>query len=982
MSLEFDRDNLISIFVAEASDGMAAIARALNPTDGAIPTPPQIQEHFITAHRIRGAAALYGYEGVAALSERLEAMCEPAVHIPDEAWPRVVGVMRETVQGIQALVSAIEAGRGEEQSTVDRCLALSEAWVSAEPISALIQARSVPVKEGADCSDSEQGVSGISVEYVVPPIDATELSYFLPQAEEYLSAIDGLLQVLRTNQDDADAAYRVCRAAETLKQAAYTVGFQVIGDIAHPMEACMTAIQERRIRVTDELLSRFARGGSLIRTLMKRERSTIEYMRQEVPKVLSLLHEMDGSQARVPSASHHSGPGGHPASVLAADPLELKTATPSALSDEYFLPRLDPDDLSYFVPEAQGYLETLEEDLLQLDQHPENKDLIQQLFRTAHTLKGSAYTVGFQVIGDLVHDVEDFIGAVRHGRLQVLPGHIDAIFRAIDVVRVLMQHDSDTVQSARKQFQFSRMELKRLELGEVLGMSETGRSADPRVLQAELQGRQGEGQAAGITHPEGKSGDAQEVIRVSRARFEQLMNLVGELVIGHGRLEQRLVALEQLSKQVVARKSRLVDAVQLFAGKHPITFRDAPSAQATPSPHRSDGSDDFSGVDIRASDDFDILAQRIGEVSADITESMAQLSGSLQYAHDDMKQLQHVTRNMRDEIARTRMIPIGTPFTRFRRAIRDIARASNKEVALVTSGEHTQVDTGVVERLVEPLVHLVRNAIYHGIELPADRIAKGKPAAGTIYLHAAHRGNSIIVEVEDDGAGLNLEKIREKAVDVGLAQAEQVCQMTDAEARQFIFAPGFSTADTIGGQAGRGMGLDVVKKVVEGMNGHIEVESLSDVGTKFTLDLPLTLLITTALFVRAGTERYAIALSNIREVTPATSASVTKTEDRTLFSLGKEMIEVQSLRHLLRGEPAEIDSLMPMVIVRTATGVKGLAVDELLGLHEIVIKRLGSLEPLERSCFGGATIDHQGRVILVIDPSRLGGWPAGQPRRP
>ena len=178
------------------------------------------------------------------------------------------------------------------------------------------------------------------------------------------------------------------------------------------------------------------------------------------------------------------------------------------------------------------------------------------------------------------------------------------------------------------------------------------------------------------------------------------------------------------------------------------------------------------------------------------------------------------------------------------------------------------------------------------------------------------------------------------------------------------------------------MGLDVVKQVIEGMNGHIDVESLPDVGTKFTLDLPLTLLITTALFVRAGTERYAIALSNIREVTPATSTSVTKTEDRTLLSLGKEMIEVQSLRHLLRGESAEIDSLMPMVIVRTATGIKGLAVDELLGLHEIVIKRLGSLEPLERSCFGGATIDHQGRVILVIDPSRLGGRPASHPGRP
>jgi chemosensory pili system protein ChpA (sensor histidine kinase/response regulator) len=276
------------------------------------------------------------------------------------------------------------------------------------------------------------------------------------------------------------------------------------------------------------------------------------------------------------------------------------------------------------------------------------------------------------------------------------------------------------------------------------------------------------------------------------------------------------------------------------------------------------------------------------------------------------------------------------------------------------------------------LVHLVRNAVYHGIELPADRVAKGKPATGTISLHAAHRGNEILVEVEDDGAGLDLAKIRAKAVASGLAQHEQICRMPDAEALQFIFAPGFTTATTIGDQAGRGVGLDVVKRVVEGMNGHIDVESLPDVGTKFTLHLPLTLLITTALFVRAGAEQYAIALSSIREVTLATGARLTKSEGRTVLSLGEEMIDVQSLPHLLRGESVGIDTPMPIVIVRTATGLMGLAVDELLGRHEIVIKRLGALRPLQQSCFGGATIDHQGRVILVIDPSRLGTRQAGQ----
>ncbi|MDH5666943.1 MAG: response regulator [Nitrospira sp.] len=317
------------------------------------------------------------------------------------------------------------------------------------------------------------------------------------------------------------------------------------------------------------------------------------------------------------------------------------------------------------------------------------------------------------------------------------------------------------------------------------------------------------------------------------------------------------------------------------------------------------------------------------------------------------------------------MVPIGTPFTRFRRAIRETARALDKQVSLVTSGEHTEVDTGVVEGLVDPLVHLVRNAVYHGIESPGERIAKGKPSAGTIYLHAAHRGNSVVIEVEDDGGGLPLAKIREKAVTMGLVDHKQAHAVPDHEVFQHIFAPGFSTAEKVGDQAGRGVGLDVVKRAIEDMNGHIEVESESGVGTKFTLSLPLTLLITTALLVRVGNEYYAFALSNIHEVTVPTAMALEQIADRTLLRMEEEVIEVQSLRQILYREPTSVTGGMPIIIVKTSMGLFGLAVDELLGRQEIVIKTLGTLKPLTQSCFAGATIDPEGRVILVVDPGRL-----------
>ena len=969
MSSEFDQENLVSIFVVEALDGMGVVTKALHPADDSLPTPQQIHEQFIIAHRIRGAAALYGYDGVARLCERLEVTFEQATTIPDVEWPRAVGAMRETVEGILTLVKAIGIGRSEDRAMVERCLASSEGLLPDEP--------HLPVSEPG-MQEAFAPAASASQKCVAPRIDAEVLSYFVPEIEEYLAAIDRLIPMLRANADDADAIHHLFRIVHTLKGLAYTVGFEVIGDIGHPMEECMVGVMERRIPVTPELLDVFAQAAGLIRLILQRDPLAVERLQTEVPAIIGLLTELREGQAIVLPAGIESVPvlpQEEPAVSITAAPVAetaVEAQQPAHLSDDYFLPQLDPEVLEYFAPEAEEYLEALEANLLRLDKDVQNRELINQLFRTAHTLKGSAYAVGFHAIGDLLHHVEDFMGAVRDSRLSVLPGHTDLILRAVDVVRVLMRRDSRVVHAVRQRFEAALWELK--ELDQTHGSVETamdeaiGAPIDQRNQQPELVEDQGKADK----QAEDKPGDEREVIRVSYARLEKLMNLVGELVIRRGRLDQRLHALERLSDQVLACKTRLVDSIQTFADKHTFTLQSAPTSLSAPLPQGGRGFGDFGSLELDKYDDFNILARRIGEVSADIAESMAQLNRSIHRAHDDMSQLQQLTRNMRDEIGRARMVPIGTPFTRFRRAVREISRASNKDVSLVTSGEHTEVDTAVVERLVDPLIHLVRNAVYHGIEQPADRIAKGKPAAGTIYLHAAHRGNSIIIEVEDDGAGLDLGKIRAKAVKVGLAQPDQVQAISDTDALQYIFSAGFSTADTVGDQAGRGVGLDVVKQTVEGMNGHIEVESLPGVGTKFTLNLPLTLLITTALLVRAGTEQYAIALSSIREITLSAESALVRKENRTLLHIGEEIIEVQSLRHILRQELSPVEGMMPIVVVRTAAGVLGLAVEEVLGRQEIVIKTLGSLKPMERSYFGGATIDPEGRVILVLDPSRLG----------
>ena len=956
MSSEFDRQNLISIFVLEASDGLDVLTKALHPADGAVPSPQELADQYIVAHRICGAAALYGYSGVAQLAEYLEMLLEQATPIPAAEWNRAVGSMRNITQSLRVVVRAIGQSGVEDAEVIERC------WIS-------IKHRE---EETGDTTASTSSMPTINEDYLAPVIDAEVLSYFIPEAEEYLDTIDELLRILKDKRDDADSIYRLFRAAHTLKGSAYTVGFQVIGDIAHPMENCVATVHEHRRPICDDLLGGLAKAAELIRLILRHEPADKQQLRHDISILLNRLTEMVEGTTVSPAPS----PPAHDLDTDSSNsvqhtPIVSGEARPADLFEGYLIPDLDPEVLSYFIPEAQEYLELLEANLLRLDKDPQNKELINQLFRSAHTLKGSAYTVGFQSIGDLIHHVEDFMGAVRDGSLSVLRGHTDLMLRSIDVVRVLMRRDLSKMDDTKQRFDAARAELRQLDQSvadeatpvhqqdDNTGSATVERTAndEPRAQEDRVQGE--------------KLREEREVIRVSYARLERLMNLIGELVIGRGRLEQRLRILEQLSQQVLIFKSRLVDSVQSFADKHTFNYQDTSSSSTTPASQGLPVFADFGSLELDKYDDFNILARRIGEVTADISESMSQLDVSIKRSHDEMNHLQHLTLLMRDEIARARMVPIGTPFTRYRRAVRESARALNKEVSLVTSGEQTEVDTGVVERLVEPLVHLVRNAVYHGIEPTADRIAKGKPAVGTVYLHAAHRGNSVIIEVEDDGAGLDLEKIRGKAGKMGLAPSHQIQTMSDADLLRLIFMPGFSTADKIGDHAGRGVGLDVVKRVIEGMNGHIDVESEFGVGTKFTLNLPLTLLIATALLVRVGTEKYAIPFLSIQEVSKPTLSSVREEGDRQLLQIDEQVVELQSLYHILHRKPGSVDWTMPVVIVRTAGAPIGLAVDELLGRQEIVIKPLGPLKPLEHSFFGGATIDPEGRVVLVIDPSRL-----------
>ena len=960
MGSELDRQGLIDIFVAEALEAVDVLTKAFHPSDGVAPTSAQLQEQYVWAHKIRGASALYGYEGLALMGTLLESTLEEARSIDDSLWPKALEILRGMVTSFASQLKVVAQGGAED-------LSVSARWKG--EVAGLFSFLPAVVP-------SEPAL--LAPDYLVPTLDAEVLSYFAPEADEYLQTMDSLLHRLRQDPQDGETIHMLCRTAHTLKGSAHTIGFKVIGDVVHQVEDCMIAIREGRIALSSNVLWVIGRAIEVIRSLMHRDGGKVVQLQHDVTEVTQALAQIrNGEQMTVSAqAAAPIAPVVQLATAVMDRPeessdSEVESSTASIqLTDEYLLPLLDAEVLSYFAPEAQEYLESLEAQLLRLEKEQHNPEVINQLFRTAHTLKGSAYTVGFQSIGDLTHYVEDFMGAVREGRVKILPGHTDVLLRSVDVVRLLMRRDPTSLDMLRQRFAVAMQGLKQLDRPVV----DQAVEASPAVNYVEVpldQEPRDQQETEPAKAAEGKAAEDREVIRVSRDRLERLLNLVGELVIGRGRLEQRLHMLEQLSQQVLAYKGRLVESVHSFEEKHAFTLPTAASGPVTAPAQGLTGLSDFSSLEFDKYDDFNILARRISEVTADISESMTQLSGSIRRSHEDMSHLAQLTLGMRDEIARARMVPVGTPFTRFRRATREMARATGKEVTLVTSGEHTEVDTGVVERLVDPLVHLVRNAVYHGIEPAAVRVSKGKPAAGTIYLHAAHRGSAVLIEVEDDGAGLDVEKIRATAVERGLIRPEMARSLPESEVIKFIFVPGFSTADQIDDQAGRGVGMDVVKRVIESMNGHIDVESIRGVGTKFTLTLPLTLLIATALMVQAGNERYAIPLPAVREVTMLTPSSHQRMGERSILHIGDEAIEVQPLQQILHRITVPVEIGKPVVIVRTAAGMIGLLVDELFGRQEIVIKPLGSFKSLDRSRFGGATIDPEGRVVLVLDPARL-----------
>ena len=690
----------------------------------------------------------------------------------------------------------------------------------------------------------------------------------------------------------------------------------------------------------------------------------------------------DAAPKPAAARSVFSRPSAAPPSVSRGTP-----EAPTAAIDESVADRLlrelegffaeHAESVPYFAPEAAEHLDVMTRSLLALERSTgaEQDDEIATLFRAVHTLKGAAYTVGCEPMGEVAHRIEDILDGVRDRRLELRPAVIEAVVDGTDTLRLMLDRTGGVSPDERVAVQrtldvLDGLRPAPLPLEIAAAHGQDGPAPEPLVARDASTAIH-----AGFVPPAPAPGDKAGLpvkpprpsIRVNLDRLDSLMNLVGELVIARSRLDQRFAQIERVNELLAFSRSRMSQTVRDFEEKHAYTqLPPAAGAGAGAEP----GSEVFAELEFDRYDEFNIFARTVDEISADVAEIQAQLAGFIRSIGEDTAQVHRLTGSLRSEVTRARMVPIGRLFARFTQRAREAARAAGKSLDLQLTGETVEVDNAVIEQIADPLLHLVRNAIDHGIETDEERRAAGKPARATISLGAQHQGSFIHIEVADDGRGMDPSALRGRAVRLGFMSAAAAEALDSREALKLIFLPGFSTAAQVTTTSGRGVGMDVVRANVGRLNGEIDVQSEPGAGTRITIKLPLTVIISDALLVRAGDETFAVPMHAIRSIIQVRPEDIVQTGDRERVTVEKEDVELIRLERVLALPADRPPARLPVLVVRSGLRPLAVAVGELVGKEDVVIKNLGGL--LERvGPFAGATVTGDGRVILLVDPSRL-----------
>ncbi|WP_156288232.1 chemotaxis protein CheA [Oceanobacillus salinisoli] len=670
--------------------------------------------------------------------------------------------------------------------------------------------------------------------------------------------------------------------------------------------------------------------------------------------------------------------------------------------------------LDMFLDESREHLQAVNDNILKLEKQPENIDIVHEIFRSAHTLKGMAATMGFEDIASLTHKMENVLDQIRNYQLTVTTEVIDVIFIAIEYLEDMVQSIGDGKDGKRDVSEL----VQRLDVIEKGGSS----LKEPQGAKEEVAAESVTASIAGLE----LDGFQMEVVQQARQQGYHVYQstvlleddcilkgarayMVFEILEKNGEIIQTTPAIEdieegnfdqgfsfiylskekeenlkaQILKVSEVKEVDIADFLQEVSGHEeskedkssPINKAEMETEKVTTSQktNKSEGKHQATKT-IRVNlDRIDDLLNIFEEVIIDRgrLEVISDKSEN-QELTETVEHLGRVTSEMQSLILSMRMVPIDQVFNRFPRMIRGLARDLNKNINLEIIGAETELDRTVIDEIGDPLVHLIRNSVDHGIELPETRKKAGKLEEGNLTLRAFHSGNHVFIEIEDDGAGINRDKVQSKAIEKGLITAEEAVSLSNDEIANFILSSGFSTADKVSDISGRGVGLDVVKSKIESLGGEIHIKTQEGKGSIFSIQLPLTLSIIATLLVKVQRETYAIPLSSIIETALLEKEQILHAHGRKVMDFRGQVIPLVSLADVFQ-VPFEEEAHVKyhaVVVVKKGEQLTGLIVDSFIGQKEVVLKSLG-VYLKDVFAISGATILGNGEVALIIDPNAL-----------
>ncbi|GHQ89697.1 chemotaxis protein A [Helicobacter pylori] len=640
-----------------------------------------------------------------------------------------------------------------------------------------------------------------------------------------------------------------------------------------------------------------------------------------------------------------------------------------------------------FLIEAFEMNEQLDQDLVELEHNPEDLDLLNRIFRVAHTIKGSSSFLNLNILTHLTHNMEDVLNRARKGEIKITPDIMDVVLRSIDLMKTLLvtirDTGSDTNNGKENEIEEAVKQLQAITSQNLEGAKETSgaKEAPKEEAKEEIKEKAKE---------ENKENKAKAPTAENSASDNPLAdepdldyaNMSTEEV--EAEIERLLNKRQEADKERRAQKKQEAKPKQEVASKTETPKTETPKAPKTETKAKakadteenkapSIGVEQTVRVDVRR---LDHLMNLIGELVLG-KNRLIRIYGDVEERYDGEKFLEElnqvvssisaVTTDLQLAVMKTRMQPVGKVFNKFPRMVRDLSRELGKSIELIIEGEETELDKSIVEEIGDPLIHIIRNSCDHGIEPLEERRRLNKPETGKVQLSAYNEGNHIVIKISDDGKGLDPVMLKEKAVEKGVISERDAEGMSDREAFNLIFKPGFSTAKVVSNVSGRGVGMDVVKTNIEKLNGIIEIDSEVGVGTTQKLKIPLTLAIIQALLVGVQEEYYAIPLSSVLETVRISQDEIYTVDGKSVLRLRDEVLSLVCLSDIFKVDAIlESNSDVYVVIIGLADQKIGVIVDYLIGQEEVVIKSLGYYLKNTRG-IAGATVRGDGKITLIVD---------------